>query len=60
VGEAQYREALTQLFRMKPENMVASTGGAPRPTPRLAPPAAGALTPQDVSGKVQPAVPAAI
>ena len=60
IGEAQYRAALTQLFRMKPENMVASNA-AVRPTPRLAPPAASApLTPQDVSGKVEPPVPAAI
>ncbi|RUR65563.1 alpha/beta fold hydrolase [Variovorax guangxiensis] len=60
IGEAQYRAALTQLFRMKPENMVASNA-AVRPTPRLAPPAASApLTPQDVSGKVAPPVPAAI
>jgi len=60
IGEAQYRAALTQLFRMKPENMVASNA-AVRPTPRLSPPAAsGTLTPQDVSGKVQPPAPAAI
>lgn len=60
IGEAQYRAALTQLFRMKPENMVASNA-AVRPTPRLAPPAAsGTLTPQDVSGKVEPPAPAAI
>jgi pimeloyl-ACP methyl ester carboxylesterase len=60
VGETQYRAALTQLFRMKPENMVASNAGMPRPTPKLAPPATGGLTPQDVSGKVHPTVPAAI
>jgi len=60
IGEAQYRAALTQLFRMKPENMVASNA-AVRPTPRLSPPAAsGKLTPQDVSGKVEPPAPAAI
>jgi alpha-beta hydrolase superfamily lysophospholipase len=60
IGEAQYRAALTQLFRMKPENMVASNA-AVRPTPRLSPPAAsGTLTPQDVSGKVEPPAPAAI
>lgn len=60
IGEAQYRAALTQLFRMKPENMVASNA-AVRPAPRLSPPAAsGTLTPQDVSGKVEPPAPAAI
>jgi alpha-beta hydrolase superfamily lysophospholipase len=60
IGEAQYRAALTQLFRMKPENMVASNA-AVRPTLRLSPPAAsGKLTPQDVSGKVEPPAPAAI
>lgn len=60
IGEAQYRAALTQLFRMKPENMVASNAAA-RPTPRLSPPAASSpITPHDVSGKVQPPAPAAI
>jgi alpha-beta hydrolase superfamily lysophospholipase len=55
VGETQYRAALAQLFRMKPE----STLAANRPPPRLAPPA-GALTPQDVRGEVRAPVPAAI
>jgi pimeloyl-ACP methyl ester carboxylesterase len=55
VGETQYRAALLQLFRMKPEN----TFAANRPPPRLAPPA-GALTPQDVRGQAPASVPAAI
>ncbi|MGJ7528584.1 alpha/beta hydrolase [Variovorax sp. GB1P17] len=56
VGEAQYRAALAQLFRMKPDNTLAAN----RPPPRLAPPA-GALTPQDVRGQTQAqAAPAAI
>jgi pimeloyl-ACP methyl ester carboxylesterase len=60
IGEAQYRAALTQLFRMKPESMVASNGStANRPQPRLAPPSA-ALAPQDVRGEVRAPAPAAI
>ncbi|WP_261803736.1 alpha/beta hydrolase [Variovorax sp. PAMC26660] len=56
IGETQYRAALAQLFRMKPESTVAAN----RPPPRLAPPA-GALTPQDVRGQTQAqAAPAAI
>ncbi|MFL9668095.1 MULTISPECIES: alpha/beta hydrolase [Variovorax] len=59
VGESQYRAALAQLFRMKPEATLASNGGPARPTPRLAPPA-NAPTAQDVRGAAPAPVPAAI
>ena len=59
VGEAQYRAALAQLFRMKPEATLASNGGPARPTPRLAPPA-NAPAAQDVRGAAPSQVPAAI
>jgi len=59
VGESQYRAALAQLFRMKPETTLASNGGPARPTPRLAPPA-NAPTAQDVRGAAPAPVPAAI
>jgi len=52
VGEAQYRAALTQLFRMKPEGMVA------RNQPKLSPPSVAS---QDVRGEARTSsVPAAI
>jgi len=55
VGEAQYRAELAQLFRMKPESMVAAN----RPPPRLAPPPS-APAPQNVRGEAPAPAPAAI
>jgi alpha-beta hydrolase superfamily lysophospholipase len=58
VGEAQYRAALAQLFRMKPDSMMA------RSQPKLSPPAPTlppAMAPQDVRGEARASsVPAAI
>jgi hypothetical protein len=45
VGQAQYRDALTQLFRMKepPDPMTATGGPAAAPAPAVAAPAAAAV-----------------